>query len=311
MSSTWTADDIPDQAGKLAVITGANSGLGRIAALELTRHGAQVVVAARSLDKGKAAAAEIAAATGGLEPIVHRLDLGSLESIRAFAQQFAGKQIDLLLNNAGLMMTPYGTTSDGFETQFGTNHLGHFALTGLLLESLERSSAARVVTVSSNEHKGGKIDFDNLQLEDGYSPRGAYQRSKLANAVFAIELDRRLRGAGSSTISVFAHPGYAATNLQSTGPTGLVKAIMKVSNRVIAQAPERGALPSLYAATAPGVEGGQYFGPSGPGEMRGLPKQVKAADAAYDPELGARLWQVSEKLTGVRYPLEGQPVPIG
>jgi NAD(P)-dependent dehydrogenase (short-subunit alcohol dehydrogenase family) len=175
--SKWTADDIPDQAGKVAIITGANSGLGRIAALELTRHGAQVVVASRSTDKGEAAAAEIAATVGGLEPMVRRLDLGSLDSIRAFADEFAGQRIDLLLNNAGVMMTPYGTTSDGFETQFGTNHLGHFALTGLLLEALERAAAARIVTVSSNEHKGGSIDFEDLQSEEGYSPRGAYQRS--------------------------------------------------------------------------------------------------------------------------------------
>jgi NAD(P)-dependent dehydrogenase (short-subunit alcohol dehydrogenase family) len=308
--SKWTADDIPDHTGKVAIITGANSGLGRIDALELTRHGAQVIIASRSIDKGEAAAGEITTAVGGLEPIVRRLDLGNLDSIRAFAGEFAGQRIDLLINNAGVMMTPYGTTSDGFETQFGTNHLGHFALTGLLLEALERAPAARVVTVSSNEHKGGSIDFDDLQSEHGYSPRGAYQRSKLANAIFAIELDRRLRASGSPAISVFAHPGYAATNLQSTGPTGITKQIMKVTNLVIAQAPERGVLPTLYAATAPGVKGGEYFGPNGPGEMRGLPKRVKAKSLAYDPEIGARLWQVSEELTGVEYPRQGDPLSV-
>ena len=173
----------------------------------------------------------------------------------------------------------------------------------LLLDALQRSAAARIVTLSSNEHKGGRIDFDDLQLERAYSPRGAYQRSKLANAVFAIELDRRLRAAGSAAISVFAHPGYSATNLQSSGPTGVAKAAMAVTNRLLAQSPERGALPTLYAATAPGVEGGDYYGPDGVAEMRGLPKKVQAMPDAYDPEIGARLWKASEELTGVRYPL--------
>jgi NAD(P)-dependent dehydrogenase (short-subunit alcohol dehydrogenase family) len=229
------------------------------------------------------------------------LDLASLDSVRRFAQEFSGQRVDLLVNNAGVMMTPRRTTSDGFELQLGTNHLGHFALTGLLLEALERSDSARVVTLSSNEHKGGRIDFDDLQQEHGYSPRGSYQRSKLANAVFAVELNRRLRDAGSPTISVFAHPGYSATNLQSSGPTGLAKAVMALSNRLIAQSAERGALPTLYAATAAGVEGGDYYGPDGRAELRGFPKKVKAIPPAYDPEIGSRLWEVSEELTGVRY----------
>lgn len=308
--SKWTADDIPDQTGKVAIITGANSGLGRIDALELTRHGAQVIIASRSIDKGEAAAAEILTTVGGLEPIVRRLDLGNLDSIRAFAGEFTGQRIDLLLNNAGVMMTPYGTTSDGFETQFGTNHLGHFALTGLLLEALERAPAGRIMTVSSTAHKGGSIDFDDLQFEHGYNPRAAYQRSKLANAIFAIELDRRLRASGSPAISVFAHPGYAATNLQSTGPTGIMKQIMKVTNLVIAQPPERGVLPALYAATAPGVKGGEFFGPDGPGEHRGSPKRVKAISKAYDPKIGAQLWRVSEELTGVEYPRQSDPLSV-
>ncbi len=223
--------------------------------------------------------------------------------MRSFAGELLDRRIDLLVNNAGVMMTPRRTTSDGFELQLGTNHLGHFALVGLLLETIQKSDSARIVTVSSNEHKGGRIEFDDLQLEQAYSPRGAYQRSKLANAVFAIELDRRLRAAESPAISVFAHPGYAATNLQSSGPTGLAKAAMAISNRLVAQRPERGALPILYASTASSVQGGDYYGPDGPGEMRGFPKKVKAIDDAYDPELGARLWSVSEELTGVRYPL--------
>jgi NAD(P)-dependent dehydrogenase (short-subunit alcohol dehydrogenase family) len=301
MSRKWTADEIPDQNGRVAIVTGANSGLGRITALELARHGAQVVVACRSVEKGEDAAAEILAVAGGTAPRVQQLDLGSLDSVRRFAHEFSGQRVDLLVNNAGVMMTPRETTSDGFELQLGTNHLGHFALTGLLLDVLGRSDSGRIVTLSSNEHKGGRIDLDDLQQERGYSPRGAYQRSKLANAVFAIELDRRLRAARSLAISVFAHPGYSATNLQRSGPTGVVKAVLAISNRLLAQRPERGALPTLYAATAPGVEGGEYYGPDGPGEMRGFPKCVKAIPDAYDTELGQRLWQASEELTGVRY----------
>ncbi len=305
MSRGWTADDIPDQSGKLAIVTGANSGLGRLEALELSRHGAQVVVACRRVEQGEAVAEEIHAAAGGLRPEVQALDLASLESVRRFAGELSARRIDLLVNNAGVMMTPQRTTADGFELQLGTNHLGHFALTGLLLDALQRSDAARVVTLSSNEHKAGSIDFDDLQRERSYSPRGAYQASKLANAVFAVELDRRLRAAGSPAISVFAHPGYAATNLQSSGPTGLAKAAMRISNLVLAQRPERGVLPVLYAATARDVEGGAYYGPNGPGEFRGFPQQVMAKPDAYDPEIGARLWEVSEELTGVRYPPAG------
>ena len=301
MSSKWTADEIPDQHGRVAIVTGANSGLGRVTALELARHGAQVVVASRSVENGRAAAKEIAAVVGGPAPEVHPLDLASLESVRSFAEQFAGGRVDLLVNNAGVMMTPHRTTSDGFELQLGTNHLGHFALTGLLLEAVERSDSGRIATLSSNEHKAGRIDFDDLQSKSGYSPRGAYQRSKLANAVFAVELDRRLRAAGATAISVFAHPGYSATNLQSSGPTGVAKAAMAIANRVFAQSAERGALPTLYAATAPGVQGGEYYGPDGWGEMRGSPKRVRAIPEAYDPDLGRRLWETSEELTGVRY----------
>jgi len=303
MSDKWTAGDIPDQSGRLAIVTGANSGIGRIAARELARHGAEVVVAARNVAKGEEAAAEIAAVASGPKPRVSELDLSSLESVRRFAAEHAGRPLDLLVNNAGIMMTPRHTTSDGFELQLGTNHLGHFALTGLLLDSLQQADAARVVTVSSNEHKGGKIDFDDLQMEHDYNPRDSYQRTKLANAVFAIELDRRLRAAGSTTKSVFAHPGYSATNLQSTGPTGLMKGFLAISNRLVAQSAERGALPILYAGTAPDVEGGAYYGPDGFGEFRGFPAKTKAIPAAYDTVTATRLWDISEELTGVRYAL--------
>lgn len=303
MSERWTADEIPDQDGAIAVVTGANSGLGLVTATELARHGAQVVLACRSVDKGVAAAAQISAAAGGPRPEVRPLDLSSLDSVRRFAAEFAAERLDLLVNNAGIMMTPQRGTADGFELQLGTNHLGHFALTGLLMEALQRADASRIVTLSSNEHKGGRIDFDDLQRQHDYSPRGAYQQSKLANAVFGIELDRRLRAAGSPAISVLAHPGYSATNLQSTGPTGFLKSAMKVSNRLLAQSQERGALPTLYAATAPGVAGGEYFGPDGVQEMRGYPTRVEAIPAAHDPEVGRRLWEVSEELTGVVFPL--------
>lgn len=307
MSEKWTADQIPDQDGVTAIVTGANSGLGLVTATELARHGAKVVLACRSTDKGEAAAGKISESVGAAKPEVRALDLSDLESVRRFSGEFANGRLDLLVNNAGIMMTPPSKTADGFELQFGTNHLGHFALTGLLLGALQKGKSARIVTLSSNEHKSGELDFEDLQHEHDYSPRGAYQQSKLANAVFGLELDRRLRAAGSKAISVLAHPGYSGTNLQSTGPTGLMKGVMKVTNRVFAQSPERGALPTLYAATAPGVEGGEYYGPDGIQEMRGHPTLTKTIPEAQDPETGKRLWEVSEELTGVTYPLKDAP----
>lgn len=301
MSGNWTAEDIPDQAGRVAVVTGANSGLGLIDSRELARHGAHVVMACRNVAKGKAAAAEISSEVPDAGLDVRELDLSSLDSVRSFAGGLGHDRLGLLINNAGIMMTPPEKTADGFELQFGTNHLGHFTLTGLLLERLAAAEAARVVTLSSIEHKSGHLDFEDLQRERDYGPRSAYQQSKLANAAFGLELDRRLRAAGLPVISVFAHPGYSATNLQSTGPTGPAKAVMAVTNRLIAQSAERGALPTLYAATAAGVEGGAYFGPDGVGEFRGAPKRVEAIPAAHDPDVGTRLWQASEELTGVRY----------
>jgi NAD(P)-dependent dehydrogenase (short-subunit alcohol dehydrogenase family) len=303
--SAWTADQIPDQTGRLAVVTGANSGLGEITARELARKGARVVLAVRTTTKGERAAQEILDAVPGARVEVRGLDLSSLESIRSFAAELAAgaPALDLLVNNAGIMQTPARRTTDGYELQFGTNHLGHFALTGLLLEAFERASAPRVVTVSSTEHKGGHIHFDDLQLERDYAPRKAYQQSKMANTVFGIELDRRLRAAGSPVLSVLAHPGYSATNLQSSGPTGIAVPAMKIANALFAQKAERGALPQLYAATAPDVRGGQFFGPSGFREMRGDPTEVQAVREARDPEIGRRLWTVSEELTGVTFPL--------
>jgi len=303
--SNWETDQIPDQTGRTAVVTGANSGLGLVTTRELARKGARVIMACRSTEKGEAAAVEIRGPAPNAQLDVRPLDLSSLESIQAFASDLdldAGK-LDLLINNAGIMMTPPQTTHDGFELQFGTNHLGHFALTGLLLGAVQKAGAGRVVTLSSNEHKSGHIEFDDLQSRNGYAPRKAYQQSKLANAVFGVELDRRLRAAGSSAISLLAHPGYSATNLQSTGPTGVMKRVMSVTNRVVAQGAEKGALPTLYAATAPDAEGGDYYGPDGFMEFRGNPTHVDVIDEAKDPEVARRLWEVSEELTGVRYPL--------
>jgi NAD(P)-dependent dehydrogenase (short-subunit alcohol dehydrogenase family) len=301
--STWTAGEIPDQAGRTAVVTGANSGLGLVTARELARAGALVILTARDKSKGQSAHDAITAEVpdAKLEPRV--LDLADLASVREFAGAVTTDHpsIDLLVNNAGVMMPPRGETADGFELQFGTNHLGHFALTGLLLDALAKSSAPRVVTVSSLEHRPGKLDFDDLQSESSYSPRGAYQQSKFANAMFGLELDRRLRAAGSPVISVLAHPGYSDTNLQTTGPTGLMKSLLAVGNRIFAQGADQGALPQLYAATAPGVEGGEFYGPDGFQQLRGAPKRVRPVDRATDADDAKRLWQVSEELTGVSY----------
>ncbi len=303
MAAKWSLDQIPDQTGRSAVVTGANSGLGLVTARELARAGASVVLACRNIQKGEEAAAEIGVAVPGAQLQVAELDLSSLASVRGFASALEVGELALLINNAGIMMTPQQQTADGFELQFGTNHLGHFALTGLLLERLGRAEAGRVVTLSSLEHKSGHVDFDDLQLVHGYAPRKAYRQSKLANAVFGLELDRRLRAAGSPVVSVLAHPGYSDTNLQSTGPTGIMKAFLAVGNRMLAQSAEQGALPTLYAATAPDVEGGEYYGPDGFREARGRPTQVKVIAEGRDPAVGGRLWQVSEELTGVEYRL--------
>jgi NAD(P)-dependent dehydrogenase (short-subunit alcohol dehydrogenase family) len=295
----WTAEQIPDLSGRTAVVTGANSGLGLITARELARAGARVVITARDERKAGSARERIAAAVPGAELDQRTLDLADLASVSAFAEQLG--RVDVLVNNAGVMMTPRRTTADGFELQLGTNHLGHFALTGLLLDRLRDGRAPRVVTITSIEHKAGRIDFDDLQSERGYQPRRAYRQSKHANAVFGLELDRRLRAAGLPVKSVLAHPGYSATNLQLSGPTGLMRAFLRVTNKLVAQNVERGALPQLYAATMVDVEGGDFIGPDGPFESRGHPTRVEPVERARDPDVGRRLWEVSEELTGVRY----------
>jgi len=305
MTSPWTTDQIPDQSGRTAIVTGANSGIGLETALELARAGATVLLACRNLEKGEAAADQIREAVPGAQAEVLELDVSSLKSVRQFADGLDVDGLDLLVNNAGVMAIPKRhVTEDGFEMQFGTNHLGHFALTGLLLNRLNKAEAPRVVTVASNEHKAGHFDFDDLQLEHGYGPRKAYRQTKLANTAFALELDRRVRAAGWSIKSVLAHPGYTATNLQSTAG-GVMRLGMAIGNRLIAQSAERGALPTLYAATAPDVEGGEYYGPDGLGEWRGHPKLVQVKAEGWDEENRRRLWSVSEELTGVTYDFTG------
>ena len=301
MRNGWDALRIPDQTGRVAVVTGANSGLGLVTARELARSGARVVLACRNLDKGHAAIDEVRAAVPGAQVQLEELDLASLASVRGFADRFKATHdsLDLLINNAGVMGTPRRRTADGFELQFGTNHLGHFALTTALLEAMEGREDARVVTLSSSAHRMGRINFDNLGGDRHYFRWNAYGQSKLANLLFALELDRRLRAAGSTVKSLAAHPGYAATNLQSAGPPLFDRLVMVVSNALIAQSDEMGALPSLYAATRPGLEGGTYVGPDSFREQRGHPTIVQPSGRARDPETARRLWEVSERLTTV------------
>jgi NAD(P)-dependent dehydrogenase (short-subunit alcohol dehydrogenase family) len=300
--SGWTFDDIPDQSGRTAVVTGANSGLGFVCARELALRGAHVVLACRSAVRGAAALEAISRAAPGARVELEALDLSELASVEAFAGRFlsAHPSLDLLINNAGVMAPPRSLTADGFELQIGTNHLGHFALTGRLLGALAAGAGARVVTLSSNGHKLGRIDFDDLHYARRYSRWLAYCRSKLANLLFALELDRRLRASSSAVRSLAAHPGYAATNLQHS-TSAFVRLAMVAGDALLAQSADRGALPALYAACEPSAEGGAYIGPSGPGEFRGAPRPVSPSRAARDEAVAARLWEVSEELTGVRF----------
>ncbi len=301
----WTANQIPDLSGRTAIVTGANSGLGQVTARELARAGASVIVACRNTAKGDGAAAAIRDAIGpDADVAVARLDLAELASVREFARRVSGERerVDLLINNAGVMAPPRRLTADGFESQLGINHLGHFALTGLVLARLLAAPAPRVVTVASHMHRIGKIHFDDPQSERRYNNWLAYGQSKLANLMFCFELDRRAVAAGTALTSVASHPGYAATNLQFAGPQKrLERIVMGVGNHVVAQSAEMGALPSLYAATVPDLPGGSFVGPDGFMENRGHPRVVTAAGKAYDPGTWRRLWELSERLTGVTY----------
>jgi NAD(P)-dependent dehydrogenase (short-subunit alcohol dehydrogenase family) len=308
--SEWTAADIHDQSGRVAVVTGANSGLGLATARELARAGARVILACRNVGKGEEAAREIRAAASDAVLEVAPLDLADLASVREFASRMASAddRLDLLINNAGIMAAPRRLTKDGFESQFGTNHLGHFALTGLLLPALLTAPAPRVVTVSSHLHRRGTMRFDDLQGERTYNRWGAYGQSKLANLMFCFELQRRAVEAGSSLLSLAAHPGYAATNLQFAASDRFYeKAFGWIGNRLIAQSADMGALPTLYAATVPDLPGGTYIGPGGRAEQRGYPQVVTAAGKAYDEAAWRRLWDISEQLTGVHYEFAGVP----
>jgi NAD(P)-dependent dehydrogenase (short-subunit alcohol dehydrogenase family) len=302
----WVAADIPDQTGRIAVITGGNSGIGYAAAAYLAGRGARVVLAGRDAARTAAAAQGIAreaaaSRPGGEAPPVDvvALDLASLESVRAAGSEIRSRypRLDLLINNAGLMMPPFGRTGDGFELQFGTNHLGHFALTGLVLPSLLAVPGSRVVTVSSNGHKIGRIHFDDLHFERRYTRPASYGQSKLANLLFTYELQRRLAAAGAPTIALVAHPGTSDTALTRHLPLW-----MQLGARLSpSQDARMGALPTLRAATDPAAAGGDYYGPAGLGELTGPPKLVSSSRRSHDADVQRRLWAVSEELTGVSY----------
>ncbi|WP_314176280.1 oxidoreductase [Streptomyces winkii] len=291
-TSAWTAQQLPDLSGRTVVVTGANSGLGLVTARETARAGAHVVFAVRDTARGEAAASTVHGSTE-----VRRLDLADLASVRAFAGEWQGT-LDILINNAGVMAIPERRTADGFEMQIGTNHLGHFALTNLLLPHI----TGRVVTVSSGMHRMGRIAFDDINSRSGYSRWRAYGQSKLANLLFTAELARRLESAGSGVTAHAAHPGYAATNLQGHTPNKLEKAFMGIGNRLFAQRDEMGALPTLYAATQP-LQSGSYTGPDGFMEGRGHPGPAGRSAAAQNVRDAERLWTLSERLTGVAFPL--------
>ncbi|MEU2239912.1 oxidoreductase [Streptomyces sp. NPDC018338] len=303
----WTADHVPDQTGRVFVVTGATSGLGLATTRAIARRGGRVILAVRDETKGREVVEELV--SRGMAPDlfdVRRLDLADLDSVRAFAARLREEhpRLDVLVNNAGVMAPPRTLSAQGHELQFATNHLGHFALTGLLLDLLAAGRDPRVVTVSSINHRQGSLRFEDLNGERGYAPMAFYNQSKLANAVFGRELHLRLTGAGSPVRSVLAHPGYTATNLQTRDTRGLTRLVFgRIGNPLLAQSPERGALPQLYAATDPAVEGGEFIGPDGPAELRGAPTRVRLSDVAADAETGRRLWEVSEGLTGVRFPV--------
>jgi NAD(P)-dependent dehydrogenase (short-subunit alcohol dehydrogenase family) len=303
MMARWTTQDMPDQTGKLAIVTGGNSGVGFETAKALANAGAQVIVAARTEQKGQEAVQEIKATSPTANVEVEVLDLANLASIAAFAQRMYERRqpIDLLINNAGVMAIPERRlTSDGFEMQFGTNHLGHFALTGQLLPLLVQSNAPRVVTVSAMIARQAEMDLTDLQSEHHYTPWSAYSRSKLANILFAVELDRRARGIGLTSVAV--HPGTSFTNLQQHSvPPFLQPVVRPLFNALLGQSAAQCALPSLYAATASDASGGTFFGPTGRREARGAPGKVRLPERALDGNVAQALWEVSEQLTQIHF----------
>jgi len=306
MSSKWTAADVPDQSGRVAIVTGANSGIGYGAAAVLADKGAHTVLAVRNLDKGTDAANRIRAKSPNADVSLQELDLTSLQSVREAADQLRADypRIDLLINNAGVMYTDKATTKDGFELQFGTNHLGHFALTGQLLDNMLPVEGSRVVTVSSVGHRiRAKIHFDDPNLDRNYNRVVAYGQSKLANLLFTYELARRLKAKGSPTIALAAHPGAADTELLRNMPGGIRQVSQFFWSNFIAQGPDMGAEPTLRAAVDPAARNGQYYGPGGFGEQKGHPKVVKSSAKTHNEDIQRRLWTMSEELTGVTFPV--------
>lgn len=304
MTQRRHANDLPDQSGRTAVVTGANSGIGLITARELARHGARVLLACRDERRGKEAAARIRSAVPDADVEFAELDLADLSSVREFAAAYTPDRLDLLINNAGVMALPYRRTADGFETQFGVNHLGHFALTGLLLPKLLATPGARVVTVSSGLHALSNIDMGDLNSERNYRRWIAYGRSKTANLLFVHELARRTASVGSGLVAAAAHPGYASTNLQTAGVRmenrRVAERVIELGNRIVAQPAATGALPTLYAATAPGVRPDSFTGPRLLG-WRGAPAPSWRAGWTLNDVASERLWVASEQLTGVAF----------
>jgi len=296
----WDSHDVPDQKGRVVIVTGSSSGIGYEMARVLATKNASVIIAVRNLEKGQSALERIKAGLPDADVKIMELDLANLDSVRRFAEEFKKNfsQLDLLINNAGVMMPPYSKTADGFELQFGTNHLGHFALTGLLLDLILKTENSRIVTVSSTGHKAGKLDFDDLNWEKRkYKKMKTYADSKLANLYFTYVLQEKLEKEGSKTIAVASHPGWTETDLQRH--VGLFKFL----NRFLSQDIDMGALPTLYAATAPDVKGSDYYGPAGRQEVKGYPKKVESNELSHDKDIAKKLWGVSEEMTKVKFPI--------
>ena len=293
----WTSEQIPDLTGKIAIVTGANSGLGYETAKALSAKNAEVIMACRNMEKGNKAAENIRNEKQNVKLNVMALDLSDLQSVKDFAAKFKKQytKLDLLINNAGVMMPPYSKTKDGFELQIGTNHFGHFALTGLLLDLLLKTDGSRIVSVSSIAHKAGKIQFDDLNFENNYNKTRAYGQSKLANLLFTYELQRKLEKSGAATIAVASHPGWTQTNLQRHSALG------RILNPIMGQLQEKGAWPTLMAATHPETNGSDYYGPEGFMEMKGHPKKLRSNAKSHDKDVAARLWKLAEVLTVVKF----------
>jgi len=307
MNKKWKIEDVPDQTGRRILITGANSGLGFKSTEVLASKGAEVIMAVRNTEKGEDAKRRILDKYSDAKLDLMKLDLSSLKSIKEFADNFSKKydSLNVLLNNAGVMQPPYRKTEDGFELQFGVNHLGHFALTAYLLPILQKTEGSRVISQSSIAHLSGSINFDDINSEKKYGRTSAYGQSKIANLYFAYELNRQLQKTGSSVISLAVHPGYTSTELQQNGPTvggkSFLSRLYTVTNKIMGQKVEKGVLPMLYAATMEDVHGGDYIGPKGLKGARGYAQRVKSNKRSYDEDIARRLWELSEEMTGVTY----------